>query len=218
MFTSSEENYIKTIYKLALPKESGMVSTNEIADAMQTAAPSVTDMVKRLAGKKLVEYRPYQGARLTEEGSKNALRIIRKHRLWEVFLVRKLGFNWDEVHEVAEQLEHIRSEKLIDAIDEMLGYPEFDPHGDPIPQKDGSIHDREKILMTELNPGQGGVVVKFGDTSDNFLRYLDKIGISLGSKIIINDKIEFDGSMVIELEGAMLTISKMVSENIFVSK
>src|SRR5690554_5916872 len=146
MFSDSEENYLKSIFHLQRLSEDG-VSTNAIADRMQTKASSVTDMLKKLADKDLVNYIKYQGVTLTNKGKKTAASIIRKHRLWEVFLVEKLDFNWDEVHEIAEQLEHIQSEKLIKKLDAFLGYPKKDPHGDPIPDADGEIISVKKKLF-----------------------------------------------------------------------
>src|SRR5690606_30039252 len=178
MFTYSEENYIKAIFHLQHISVEG-VSTNAIADQMDTKASSVTDMIKKLAEKDLINYVKYQGVTLTEKGRKTALSIIRKHRLWEVFLVEKLDFTWDEVHEVAEQLEHIHSEKLIDRLDKLLDFPKFDPHGDPIPSKDGKFQERDKILLSELPVGEGGICVGVKDSSSSFLKFLDKNGIAL---------------------------------------
>lgn len=157
MFTYSEENYIKTIFHLEQKALEG-VSTNAIAEQMDTKASSVTDMIKKLSEKGVINYVKYQGVTLTQEGRKTALSIIRKHRLWEVFLVETLDFSWDEVHEIAEQLEHIHSEKLIDRLDKLLDFPKYDPHGDPIPTKDGTFSERDKILLSELTVGEGGFV------------------------------------------------------------
>ena len=136
--TFSEENYLKTIYHLTIISDSE-ISTNAIAEKMETKASSVTDMLKKLAEKDLVDYKKYQGVSLTEKGKLSAKMIVRKHRLWEVFLVEKLDFSWDEVHDIAEQLEHIKSEKLINKLDDFLGNPTEDPHGDPIPDKNGKL-------------------------------------------------------------------------------
>ena len=218
MYTSAEENYIKCIYKLSAKTKSGQVSTNEIADKMNTAAASVTDMIKKLSKKEIVEYRRYQGVKLTNEGSKLALLIIRKHRLWEVFLVNKLNFNWDEVHDVAEQLEHIKSEKLIDNLEKFLGFPDFDPHGDPIPDRNGKFNARKKILLSEITINRSSIVVELADTSDNFLRYLDKVGINLGSTLKVLEHNEFDNSIEVLLnEKDKLSVSQQVATNIYVS-
>ncbi len=171
--TFSEENYLKTIYHLTTVSDSE-VSTNAIAEKMETKASSVTDMLKKLAEKDLVNYKKYQGVSLTDNGKLEAKMIVRKHRLWEVFLVEKLDFSWDEVHDVAEQLEHIKSEKLINKLDDFLGNPTEDPHGDPIPDVHGRIIKIEKQLLSELSENRSGICVGVKDTSSEFLKYLDK--------------------------------------------
>ena len=213
--TLSEENYIKTIYHLTSFLE-GEISTNAIADKMETKASSVTDMLKKLAEKDLVHYKKYQGVSLTDDGKWAAKMIVRKHRLWEVFLVEKLGFSWDEVHDIAEQLEHIKSEQLIDRLDDFLGNPTEDPHGDPIPDAKGTIIKVEKLLLSELSEHQSGMCVGVKDTSSEFLRYLDKQCISLGSKIECISKEVFDASLKIKVEGRELTISNKIASNLFV--
>src|SRR6187551_1601443 len=177
--TFSEENYLKSIYHLTILTDSE-VSTNAIAEMMETKASSVTDMLKKLAEKELVIYKKYQGVSLTEKGRLSAKMIVRKHRLWEVFLVEKLGFSWDEVHDIAEQLEHIKSEKLINKLDDFLGNPTEDPHGDPIPDVNGKIIKVEKLLLSELKANQTGICVGVKDSSAEFLKYLDKNKIALG--------------------------------------
>ncbi|MBC7847651.1 MAG: metal-dependent transcriptional regulator [Flavobacterium sp.] len=213
--TFSEENYLKTIYHLTTISESE-VSTNSIAEMMETKASSVTDMLKKLSEKSLVNYKKYQGVSLTEKGKLTAKMIVRKHRLWEVFLVDKLDFSWDEVHDIAEQLEHIKSEKLINKLDDFLGNPTEDPHGDPIPDANGQIINTEKQLLSELFENQNGICVGVKDTSSEFLKYLDKQEISLGSKIEIIGKESFDLSLKIKLNGRELTISNKIASNIFV--
>lgn len=213
--TFSEENYLKTIYHLTTISESE-VSTNAIAEMMETKASSVTDMLKKLSEKSLVNYKKYQGVSLTEKGKLTAKMIVRKHRLWEVFLVDKLDFSWDEVHDIAEQLEHIKSEKLINKLDDFLGNPTEDPHGDPIPDANGQIINTEKHLLSELFENQSGICVGVKDTSSEFLKYLDKQEISLGSKIEILGKESFDLSLKIKLNGRELTISNKIASNIFV--
>ena len=213
--TLSEENYLKTIYHLTSFLE-GEISTNAIADKMETKASSVTDMLKKLAEKNLVHYKKYQGVSLTDDGKWAAKMIVRKHRLWEVFLVEKLGFSWDEVHDIAEQLEHIKSEQLIDRLDDFLGNPTEDPHGDPIPDAKGTIIKVEKLLLSELSEHQSGMCVGVKDTSSEFLRYLDKQCISLGSKIECISKEVFDASLKIKVEGRELTISNKIASNLFV--
>ncbi|MBD3581685.1 metal-dependent transcriptional regulator [Flavobacterium selenitireducens] len=215
--TFSEENYLKTIYHLTSVSDSG-VSTNAIAEKMDTKASSVTDMLKKLAEKKLVSYKKYQGVSLTESGLLAAKMIVRKHRLWEVFLVEKLDFNWDEVHDIAEQLEHIQSEQLIDRLDDFLGNPTEDPHGDPIPDSKGRIVKVDKQLLSELEQGQAGVCVGVKDTSSEFLQYLDKQNISLGTRIEVLSKESFDQSLRIKTNMTELTISNKIAGNLFVRK
>ncbi|MET0759673.1 MAG: metal-dependent transcriptional regulator [Flavobacterium sp.] len=213
--TFSEENYLKTIYHLTNISESE-ISTNAIAEMMETKASSVTDMLKKLAEKDLINYKKYQGVSLTEKGMLSAKMIVRKHRLWEVFLVEKLDFSWDEVHDVAEQLEHIKSEKLINKLDDFLGNPTEDPHGDPIPDANGRIIKIEKQLLSELHENQAGICVGVKDTSSEFLKYLDKQEIALGSKIEIIGKESFDLSLKIKVDNKDLTISNKIASNLFV--
>ncbi|WP_299618152.1 metal-dependent transcriptional regulator [uncultured Tenacibaculum sp.] len=217
MFSQSEENYIKTVYHLSIDFDGG-ISTNAIAKALETKASSVTDMVKKLSEKEVVIYKKYQGVTLTDFGKKVAASIIRKHRLWEVFLVDKLNFSWDEVHEVAEQLEHIKSPKLISELDAFLGYPKQDPHGDPIPDAEGNIHQINKKLLSLLSVGEEGVCVGVDDTSSEFLKFLDKQGIGLGNRIKIVEIEPFDGSFVIEVNEKVLTISNKIASNLYIQK
>jgi DtxR family Mn-dependent transcriptional regulator len=213
--TFSEENYLKAIYHLTILSNSE-VSTNAIAEMMETKASSVTDMLKKLAEKNLVNYKKYQGVSLTDKGNLEAKMIVRKHRLWEVFLVEKLDFSWDEVHDIAEQLEHIKSEKLINKLDDFLDNPTEDPHGDPIPNAQGQIIKIEKQLVSELNEKQVGICVGVKDTSSEFLKYLDKQEIALGSKIEIMGKESFDSSVKIKVNNKELTISNKIATNLFV--
>ncbi|MCV9932411.1 metal-dependent transcriptional regulator [Flavobacterium sp. LS1R47] len=213
--TFSEENYLKAIYHLTTSSEAE-VSTNAIAEMMETKASSVTDMLKKLSEKDLINYKKYQGVSLTENGKLAAKMIVRKHRLWEVFLVDKLDFSWDEVHDIAEQLEHIKSEQLINKLDDFLGNPTEDPHGDPIPDAQGRIIKVEKQLLSELNEKQVGICVGVKDTSSEFLQYLDKQGIALGSKIECLSKESFDLSLKIKVNERELTISSKIASNLFV--
>ncbi|WP_278034386.1 metal-dependent transcriptional regulator [Flavobacterium nitratireducens] len=213
--TFSEENYLKAIYHLTVVSTSG-VSTNAIAEVMETKASSVTDMLKKLAEKDLVNYKKYQGVTLTNDGKLEAKMIVRKHRLWEVFLVEKLGFSWDEVHDIAEQLEHIKSEKLINSLDDFLGNPTEDPHGDPIPNAQGQLPKIDKQLLSDLAEGQKGICVGVKDTSSDFLKYLDKQGIALGSSIEIIGKESFDLSLRIKVDANHLNISNKIASNLFV--
>jgi DtxR family Mn-dependent transcriptional regulator len=213
--TLSEENYLKTIYHItsALGAE---VSTNAIAEKMETKASSVTDMLKKLAEKELVVYKKYQGVSLTDKGNLAAKMIVRKHRLWEVFLVDKLQFPWDEVHDIAEQLEHIKSEKLINKLDDFLGNPTEDPHGDPIPDVNGKIIKVEKLLLSELKVNQTGICVGVKDSSAEFLKYLDKNKIALGVTIKVNSIEDFDLSLNVKVDGNGLLISNKIAGNLFV--
>lgn len=213
--TFSEENYLKAIYHLTTVTDTE-VSTNAIAETMETKASSVTDMLKKLAEKDLVNYKKYQGVSLTDKGRLSAKMIVRKHRLWEVFLVDKLNFAWDEVHDIAEQLEHIKSEQLINKLDDFLGNPTEDPHGDPIPNAKGQIVAIEKQLLSELAEKQIGICVGVKDSSAEFLKYLDKQEIALGSKIEIIFKESFDLSTKIKVNGKELTISNKIANNLFV--
>jgi|SRR5688572_12918563 len=218
MLSFTEENYIKAIYKISQEGES-TVSTNAIAEVMQTKAASVTDMLRRLHEKGIINYVKYRGVTLTETGQKTALQLVRKHRLWEVFLVDKLKFNWDEVHEVAEELEHITSELMIRRLDEFLGFPKYDPHGDPIPTETGEMAIKPQVLLSELKIGETGLVMGVKDSQPIFLQYLDKVGIYLGAKIKVTDKIEYDNSLEINLDNKkQLSVSSEVSKNIFVSQ
>ncbi|WP_187289879.1 metal-dependent transcriptional regulator [Flagellimonas ruestringensis] len=215
--TRSEENYLKTIFHLG-GGDSKSITTNAIAEQMETKPSSVTDMAKKLSEKGLVDYVRYQGISLTDAGVKTALSIIRKHRLWEVFLVEKLDFSWDEVHEVAEQLEHIKSEKLIDKIDELLEFPKYDPHGDPIPTKDGKFQERDEKLLSEMAINSKGICVGVKDSSVPFLKFLDKNKIALGNTITIIDKEDFDNSLRIQMEGKEMRISHQIASNLYVKK
>jgi DtxR family transcriptional regulator, Mn-dependent transcriptional regulator len=213
--TFSEENYLKAIYHLSTFNEAE-VSTNAIAEMMDTKASSVTDMLKKLAEKELVYYKKYQGASLTEKGRLMAKMIVRKHRLWEVFLVEKLDFTWDEVHDVAEQLEHIRSEKLIDKLDDFLGHPTEDPHGDPIPDGNGKMIKVDKLLLSEAKENQEVICVGVKDTSAEFLQYLDRQGIALGSKIKIVAIEPFDLSVIIKIDEKQVIVSDKTATNLYV--
>lgn len=211
----SEENYLKAIFHLEGAEKKG-VSTNSLAEEMQTKASSVTDMVKRLSDKDLVKYRKYQGVKLSTKGRKEAVKIVRNHRLWEYFLVEKLDFNWDQVHDVAEQLEHIKSEKLTRELDRFLGFPKRDPHGDPIPDAEGNFVATKRILLSECREGETAVIMGVKDSSASFLRYLDKNKIALGSKIKLLSKEDFDQSVQVETSENRLSLSKKTASNLFV--
>lgn len=217
MLTFSEENYLKSIFHLSSDSELG-VSTNSIADNLNTKASSVTEMLKKLGDKNLIVYKKYHGAQLTENGRKTALGIIRKHRLWEVFLVDKLNFKWDEVHDIAEQLEHIQSEKLTNELDKFLDFPTKDPHGDPIPNPAGFIKFTPKLRLSDLNIGETGKFIGVKDSSTTFLKYLDKRKISLGSNIKVLHQEEFDQSLHVGLDETNLTISIKTASNLYITK
>jgi DtxR family Mn-dependent transcriptional regulator len=213
----AEENYLKAVYHLS---DAGLldVTTNSIAEEMDTKAASVSDMLRRLSEKEMVVYRKYQGVKISEKGKTAALQVIRKHRLWEVFLVEKLKFNWDQVHEIAEQLEHIKSPLLIQRLDDFLGHPKFDPHGDPIPDENGLFKEKPQVPLAEVEVAGDGIVVAVKDTNSMFLQHLDRIGIYLGAKTKVTEKVEFDGSMEILVDGKnKLFISKEVAENVLVT-
>lgn len=218
MITTSftEENYLKAIFHLS-PQEAEAVSTNAIAEALQTKAASVTDMLKKLADKNLINYVKYQGVTLTHNGRQAAIGIIRKHRLWEVFLVDKLNFKWDEVHELAEDLEHINSAKLIDSLEAFLGFPKVDPHGDPIPDKNGVLKEPILVPVSKMNINQTGIISGVKEHSTLFLNYLEKTGLVLGKQVKVQDLIEFDGSVIIALDKQVLTISRDVAKNILIA-
>ncbi|MBC6426081.1 MAG: metal-dependent transcriptional regulator [Ekhidna sp.] len=213
----TEENYLKAMYHLS-SEGSGSVNTNTLAESMKTSPASVHDMVKRLSGKKLLAHQKYRGATLSSKGKEVALSIIRKHRLWEVFLVEKLQFKWDEVHEVAEQLEHIKSPLLISRLDEFLGRPKVDPHGDPIPDEHGNMKKTIKAALSNVSIGTQGVMVSVSNDNSTLLKHLDKIGIELGVKIKVIDQIDFDGSIAISIdEGNPQFISKPIADSLMIT-
>ncbi len=216
MISFTEENYLKAIYHLS---EGGhkAVLTNELAEAMQTKAASVTDMIKKLSAKDLIDYQRYYGVKITSLGKSTALKVIRKHRLWETFLVQKLGFTWDEVHEVAEQLEHIQSPRLINKLDEYLGFPRIDPHGDPIPDQHGKLKSQPQISLDQLEPGKKGVITSVKDSDPDLLKYLEKIGAKPGKKIQVVRIENYDKSIEVIIEKKKVFVSKEVSKNILLS-
>lgn len=217
MFSQSEENYLKAIFHLTTSEKKG-ISTNAIAEKLATKPSSVTDMIRKLSDKKVVSYKKYYGVTLTNSGRKIAANIVRKHRLWEVFLVEKLQFSWDEVHDVAEQLEHIQSPKLIQQLDHFLGFPTQDPHGDPIPDQDGNLKTIEKRLLSNLLKNESGVCIGVDDSSSEFLQFLDKRGITLGKQIKVLEKEAFDDSLIIEINQQKMTISKKIANNLYIQK
>jgi len=215
MNTLAEENYLKSIYHLSLNE--GNVSTNQIAALLNTRAASVTDMLKKLADKALINYTRYQGVSLTATGEKIAIHIIRKHRLWEYFLVEKLNFKWDQVHEMAEEMEHISSKELVDRLDKFMGYPKYDPHGDPIPDSDGNFKTHELKPVSAFNINESGVISGVRDHSTEFLRYLEKQKLLIGTAIEIIEIIDYDHSMIIKLDSKKINISREVANNLLIA-
>lgn len=216
MLSLTEENYLKAIYHLSGGGDHAAL-TNEVAEAMQTKAASVTDMMKKLSAKELIDYQRYYGVTITQKGKTQALHVIRKHRLWETFLVQKLGFTWDEVHEVAEQLEHIQSSRLIDKLDEYLGFPKVDPHGDPIPDHHGRVKALPLVSLDQLKPGGKGLISSVKDSDPDLLKYLDKIGAKPGKKVRVINREEYDESIEVMIEKKIVFVSKEVSKNILLS-
>lgn len=215
MNTFTEENYLKAIYHLSTKGDS--VSTNEIAASLNTKAASVTDMLKKLSDKELINYAKYQGVTLTGKGEKVALNIIRKHRLWEYFLVEKLNFKWDEVHDVAEELEHISSKELINRLDDFMGNPKFDPHGDPIPDRHGNLKAHELKPVSSLAVDSTGIISGVREHSAAFLQYLDKHHLVIGKKIKISEINTYDHSVVLTVEDKRVHISREVANNLLIA-
>lgn len=215
--TYTEENYIKAVYSIQYRNDSGEVSVNEIAERMQTRPATVTDMFKKLSEKELINYEKYKKVQLTDSGEKIALSILRKHRLWETFLCNKLNFAWDEVHEVAEQLEHIQSQKLIDKMDEFLGFPEYDPHGDPIPKHNGDLPASRSVPLTEMAENTSCKMVAVNDTSSAFLQQLKRLDLEIGTTLVITERMPYDGSLLVTNGlGKSFQLSEKISANILV--
>jgi len=214
-YSTSEENYIKTIFHLQGEDET--VTTNELAHALETRPASVTDMMKKLKSKKLVHYQPYRGFRLTAEGRKVALGIIRRHRLWEYFLAEKLKFSWDEVHEIAEHLEHVSSKNLVDKLDAFLGYPRFDPHGDPIPDTHGKMENTKQVSLPDLPLNKPAQVCQVMNPSAELLELLRNKKIKIGTTLEVKKRFGFDQSMEIRIQHKPpISISEQLAKNIFV--
>ena len=215
-FTDSEENYLKAIYHLQ--EMGGIVSTNKLAERLQTKPSSVTDMMKKLSAKNLLHYKPYYGFSLNAEGKKIALLVIRRHRLWEYFLSEKLNFSWDEVHQVAEELEHVSSKKLIDKLDAFLGHPQFDPHGDPIPDSKGRVALVDHISLSDLPVSQTAVVSSVRNQTMELLEELNEKKISIGSRIEIKKRSGFDHSLQVKLNNRITNITEQLAKHLFVKK
>lgn len=208
---------MKAIFKLS-EKNPKKVSTNNIAAEMETTPASVSDMLKKLAEKGLIHYKKYKGVELTDEGRGIAVRLIRRHRLWEVFLVDKLHFTWDQVHEIAEEMEHIKSPLLTARLEQFLGFPTHDPHGDPIPDAEGNIDYHEEVKLSELAVGDRGVIVNVDDQSTEFLQYLDKIDLNLQKQIEVVEYNEYDNSRTVQVDGKRVFVSEKVSTNLLVKR
>lgn len=217
MQSFTEENYLKVIYHLSQITPNA-VQTNAIAEKMETRAASVTDMIKKLAEKKLVDYIKYQGVTLTATGEAAAIRIVRKHRLWEVFLVEKLKFKWDEVHDIAEELEHINSSALIERLDDFLGFPKRDPHGDPIPNKEGVFEPSENVHLHQLSKGYRGIIIGVTEHSSPFLKHLEKLGLTIGTTLAVQEITDFDGSVELLVDSKTVNITKEVAQHILIKK
>lgn len=214
----TEENYLKAIYTLSESSSHFETSTNEIAERLNTKPPTVSDMLRKLTAKRLVSYEKYKKVQLTKQGKTVAIQIIRKHRLWEVFLHDKLQFSWDQVHELAEQLEHIKSEELVSRLDKYLGFPKHDPHGDPIPSANGELSASQRTLLSAVDVGTTCQVVGVKDSSTSFLQYLKDLSIGIGTKIKILEKIAYDGSLVLSLKkGQETSVSKKFADNVLVT-
>ena len=212
MYSQSEEDYLKALYHLETDYDS--ISTNAIAGYLDMKPSSVTDMLKKLSEKKFINYQKYKGTSLSKKGKLIALSIVRKHRLWETFLVDKLGFGWDQVHSIAEELEHIKSEQLIENLDNFLGNPKYDPHGDPIPNKDGKIEKMNQKLLIELKAAQKGIITGVKKGTASLLSYLDKEKIKLGDSVKVIEILEFDGTFIVEINKRKLTFSEKICQNL----
>ena len=217
MNSFTEENYLKAIHKLE-KSSAGPVTNSELSKALNIQSASVTDMLKKMARKRLIHYEKSKGVTLTERGNKVAVNIIRKHRIWELFLVEKLEFGWDEVHEIAEQLEHIQSEELINRLDAFLGHPKTDPHGDPIPSANGEFREIPRTKLSEVENGRNCLVVGVRDSSTVFLQYLQQMNIGIGTRIRVIDRFAFDESLVISLKkGQQISVSKKFADNVLIT-
>lgn len=210
----TEENYLKEIYSILESHETA--STTLISEKMEISAASVSDMIKKLADKGFLSYEKYKGVKLTEKGKKIATELIRNHRLWETFLVEKLDFGWDEVHDIAEELEHVRSQRLISALDVFLGKPKYDPHGDPIPDAEGKFAERQQLLLNKLQEGEKGKILGVRRDEKEFLHLIDRLELSLGKEIEVVEKYSFDDTMILKRDDSVVHVSSGISQNIYV--
>lgn len=216
MYSKTEENYLKAIYRFT-GEQNEKVGTSTLAEYLSNKPASITDMLRKLSEKELIHYEKSYGVTLTEKGRQVALQVVRKHRIWEVFLVEKLQFGWEEVHEIAEQLEHIQSDMLIEKLDKFLEYPKFDPHGDPIPSQQGILPQAVTIPLPEVTPGQAVTFVSVANDQASFLQYLDKIQLCIGDTLQVLEKEVFDGSLKLKIHDREVQVSPKVAENIFVA-
>ena len=217
MLSQTEENYLKAIYSIGISNTKS-VNTTLIAKKLKTKPSSVTDMIQKLAEKNLINYEKYKGVTLSQSGKKVAVEIVRKHRLWEVFLVNKLNYSWDEVHDMAEQLEHIKSDTLVGRLEAFLDYPKHDPHGDPIPDENGNIALHKKVMLPSVEISSSCILIGVKDSSSSFLKFLDNANIKLGDTLKVISKEDFDNSLLIENNTQTISISNQISQNLFVKK
>ncbi len=216
MLSDTEENYLKALLRITVEQgNAGEAGTNQLAGKLNVRPATATDMLKKLKEKQLVNYEKYGKISLTDTGRDLAIAIVRKHRLWETFLFDKLGFSWDEVHDVAEQLEHIKSEKLVERLDKYLGYPQFDPHGDAIPTADGDYVNEARLTLAEASEGKQYTIIAVKDNTPPFLQYVSQIGIGINSKVNVLQKYVFDHSMALMVDGSKINISDKVAQNIY---
>lgn len=216
MLSDTEENYLKALLRITAEHDgAGEAGTNQLASKLKVRPATATDMLKKLRDKQLVNYEKYGKISLTDTGRDLAVAIIRRHRLWETFLFDKLGFSWDEVHDIAEQLEHIKSEKLVERLDRFLGFPQFDPHGDAIPNAAGDYVHEARITLAETAVGNKYTIIAVKDNSPSFLQYVSQIGIGIHSEVTVLQRYEFDHSVALQIDGAKLNISDKVAQNIY---
>jgi len=213
----SQEDYLTAIFRNL--DDAGEIKPNLLASKLEISNAAVTDMLRKLSRDGFVDYKKYKSIKLTNDGESYAKNMLRRHRIWEVFLHQTLGMSWDKVHEEAEKLEHSSSDELINLLEEFLDYPEVDPHGYPIPDKNGKIKKSKSVVaITELNENETAKVIRVNDDVKNLLSYITKIGITLSKKIIVKDKLEYDGSVLIKIDSKEMNLSNKIASNIFVEK
>lgn len=216
MLSDTEENYLKALLRITAEHNgAGGAGTNQLAGTLNVRPATATDMLKKLREKQLVNYEKYGKITLTDTGRDLAVAIIRRHRLWETFLFDKLGFSWDQVHDIAEQLEHIKSEKLVERLDRFLGFPQFDPHGDVIPSAEGDYIHETRLTLAEAPEGNLYTIIAVKDNSPSFLQYVSQIGIGIHSEVIVLQRYGFDHSIALEIDGTKINISDKVAQNIY---